>query len=906
MSSPRLTRCPKKVVLTSFQSGILFPMISALFTAFLAGCVGNAVPSKPTSSPASSALQIATTSLAAGSVGGSYSSTLTATGGIPPYTWGVRGGVLPTGLHLNLATGTITGAPSVAGGYSFTVYVQDSRANSVSGALYLDVNPPPGPSVSGISPNSGLISGGTAVTISGSNFLPGSVVQFGSVPASSVQVVSSNSIRCVTPSEPAGAVSVTVSDSDSQATTVQSAFTFSAPPLQIATASLPAGSVGAGYSTTLTATGGLPPYTWSTAGLPTGVLLGASAGTISGTPAHSGTYPVAVQVKDSKSTSSSANLSLTISPGPAPTIAGVSPSSGSTAGGTVVTISGTNFSSGATVNFGNVAASSVQFVSSTQIRATAPAETAATVSVSVQNSNAQVTTAANAFAFTTPAPAAAATPNADVIVDASQTVSETGRDDLAAVKNIYASASAPEADGGLFPDWNLIASEFVMKRMRNINGLGDCALDNNGNLTGCSRLNNDLLNMSHFGLTPHVVVGQLAPASIGGNPLQWGATQWAQYDALCYAIVNYVANQYGGTGFSEALFEVENEMDTTTDPTQLWLTTTPYVGQGDPSRFTQFDTVYSHWAKAVDAVAKQNPTKSIRIAGPASGFWTIVYGSGKMWQTQIIQEYASQKIRLDMISLHYYGNPGNFAQYAQTIRASLNANGYSNAEIWITEWGASDVGTGVLGAINGTNVGAAFAVNFLLQALKGTVTGGSFLEVRDNAGHDTAGVNADMYEATWNHVENSVEYPKAIANTFSMIGHMTGTRKSAAVNPAKPDLYALASSGATSANLIVSNYNYVSSWANQTASDASKNESVTVAFKNLPFNGPVTVDRYLIDGMTSNLDYWVAAGNVPPSVQATQLQKVESFAATSTNGSVVLPTRQLGQSAVSLWVVSTQ
>jgi hypothetical protein len=103
----------------------------------------------------------------------------------------------------------------------------------------------------------------------------------------------------------------------------------------------------------------------------------------------------------------------------------------------------------------------------------------------------------------------------------------------------------------------------------------------------------------------------------------------------------------------------------------------------------------------------------------------------------------------------------------------------------------------------------------------------------------------------------------------------------------------------------VSNYNYVASWANQTASDASKNESVTVAFQNLPFNGPVTVDRYLIDGMISNLDYWVAAGKVPPSVQATQLQKVESFTATSTNGIVVLPARQLGQSAVSLWVIRT-
>ena len=73
------------------------------------------------------------------------------------------------------------------------------------------------------------------------------------------------------------------------------------------------------------------------------------------------------------------------------------------------------------------------------------------------------------------------------------------------------------------------------------------------------------------------------------------------------------------------------------------------------------------------------------------------------------------------------------------------------------------------GAINGSHQGAAWAVAFLLQCLKGTITGGSFLEVRDNQGHDTTGVNADIYEASWNHVEHGVEYPKPISNAFSMI-----------------------------------------------------------------------------------------------------------------------------------------
>src|SRR4029077_11649076 len=129
------------------------------------------------------------------------------------------------------------------------------------------------------------------------------------------------------------------------------------------------------------------------------------------------------------------------------------------------------------------------------------------------------------------------------------------------------------------------------------------------------------------------------------------------------------------------------------------------------------------------------------------------------------------------------------------------------------------------------------------------------------------------------HVAGGNEYPKPIANAFSMVDRMAGAREAVTVDPAKPNLKALASSDSSSAYLIVANYNYLFNYALRNYSDLSKSDTVTVAFKNLQFNGPVTADRYLIDAQTSNLDYWVAAGKIPPSVQATQLQKVESFSA---------------------------
>ena len=471
----------------------------------------------------------------------------------------------------------------------------------------------------------------------------------------------------------------------------------SSSPLQITTTALPGGTVTDSYTITLSASGGAPPYSWSNTGgqLPTGLTLSLPTGTIAGMPTWAGAFSFTSKVQDSMASSASAGFSLSISPAPAPEISVVSPNNGSTAGQTSVTISGSNFRSGATVQFGSTQASSVQLVNSTQIQAATPAESSGSVSVTVKDSTGQIATAADAFTFATPAVSSpnGAVQSPDVVVDASQTVSQTGTDDLSAAKNIYSSASAPESNGGLSPDWALISSEFAMKRMRNINGLGDCALDSGGKLEGCNRLNNDLQTIKFRSLTPHVIVGQWAPSSIGGNPLQWGATQWAQYDALCYAIVNYVANQYGGTGFGEVLFEVENELDTTQQVQDLWLTPTPSVPQGDPSRFAQFDTVYSHWARAVSLVAQQSPSKKIRIAGPATGFWTAYFGSGQLWHNQIIQEYAARGIRLDVVSLHIYESEANdLAKYAQSIRNTLIANGNPQAEIWVTEWGASDQG----------------------------------------------------------------------------------------------------------------------------------------------------------------------------------------------------------------------
>jgi hypothetical protein len=67
-----------------------------------------------------------------GTTGTAYSSSAVASGGTPAYTYSVLSGALPTGLTLNTSTGAITGTPSKAGTYSFTLRVVDSKGISVT------------------------------------------------------------------------------------------------------------------------------------------------------------------------------------------------------------------------------------------------------------------------------------------------------------------------------------------------------------------------------------------------------------------------------------------------------------------------------------------------------------------------------------------------------------------------------------------------------------------------------------------------------------------------------------------------------------------------------------------------------------------------------------------------------
>jgi uncharacterized repeat protein (TIGR02059 family) len=105
----------------------------------------------------------------------------------------------------------------------------------------------------------------------------------------------------------------------------------------------------------------------------------------------------------------SSSVSVVPVSGP-PTVTSISPTSGTTAGGTSVTITGTNFISGATVTIGGSSCTSVVVVSSTSITCTTPSGTAGPQNVVVATGVSPNATLTGGFTYVAP-PAAPATPD---------------------------------------------------------------------------------------------------------------------------------------------------------------------------------------------------------------------------------------------------------------------------------------------------------------------------------------------------------------------------------------------------------------------------------------------------------------------------------------------------------------
>src|SRR5271170_5992003 len=264
--------------------------------------------------------------LPAGSVsvgGGKYpATTLQATGGSAPYTWAVTAGSnLPAGLNLSTA-GVISGSPTAAGAFSFSVTVTDAAttAHTASGNLSITINPAL-TITSPVTLPTGEVSAVYAATLTqGGGVGPFTwVVSSGALPGG-LSVTSSGAIGgTISASATPGTFSFTAKVTDSEGDNVVSgtlSITVDAA-LTITPPAFPLGIVGAAYAApAFSASGGSGSgYTYAIASgsLPTSLGIASGTGVISGTPTVAGTFTFAVKVTDSLGLSATAgNLSIII------------------------------------------------------------------------------------------------------------------------------------------------------------------------------------------------------------------------------------------------------------------------------------------------------------------------------------------------------------------------------------------------------------------------------------------------------------------------------------------------------------------------------------------------------------------------------------------------------------------
>lgn len=301
------------------------------------------------------------------------SSGLSAPDGTPVTFSAALGTVNPSSLFLVSAAATTT---YTAGSTTGTAPVSATIDNQTLSANISIVLPPP-PTVTSVSPGSGVQGTTVPVILTGTNFVSGATVATGNtgITVGAVTVVSATQITAtftIALNAAVGAANVTVTTSGG--TSGAATFTVNPPTPTLSAVSPATGAQGATVPVTLTGTNFVTGASVTTSN--TGI-------TVSGVTVVSATQITATFTIATNAALGAANVTVTTTGGtsgaatftvnpPAPTLTGVSPAAGVQGATVPVTLTGTNLVTGASVTTGNtgITVGAVTVVSATQITAT--------------------------------------------------------------------------------------------------------------------------------------------------------------------------------------------------------------------------------------------------------------------------------------------------------------------------------------------------------------------------------------------------------------------------------------------------------------------------------------------------------------------------------------------------------
>ena len=276
--------------------------------------------------------QITTAALAEGFTGVAYTQVLEASNGKAPYTWSLTG-TLPTGLTFSEVSGVwgIRGTPSEAGTRSLTFQLTDANGKTASRTLSLTITAPLALTTASLPDTYEGRAYDQTLTATGGRGSYTFDRAAGALPGGLSLSPAGRISGTVATGATTGTFTARVTDANNtQATRDLSIAVYALP--AITTSSYAEGYTGEAYSAPTTATGGKAPLTWSVASgtLPTGLVLNAATGLISGTPTQAGTASFTLKARDANGEEATRALQLSLyAP---PTVSTASPLPGAYAG----------------------------------------------------------------------------------------------------------------------------------------------------------------------------------------------------------------------------------------------------------------------------------------------------------------------------------------------------------------------------------------------------------------------------------------------------------------------------------------------------------------------------------------------------------------------------------------------
>lgn len=264
---------------------------------------------------------------------------------------------------------------------------------------------------------------------------------------------------------------------------------------------------------------------------------------------------------------------------------------------------------------------------------------------------------------------------------------------------------------------------------------------------------------------------------------RFGPTSWPKFRNYCEAYFEYVMIT---NGFKNAEFEVGNEPDTG----GVVYPYPPLPAPGSRALYEAHFNFYKNVAMAAESFEAKHPGMKVRLGGPAMT-WAFTFKIGDFnWTERFLRDCGEQKVKLDFIGMHFYGNlasldgqyPTFYPSFTDMYRYTEKARDTycPGVPIMFTEWGASyHTDNTEASCVNGNNMGAAWTAAFLNEMLQCKVDSALYLTTTDLRQQDKDGKWEDVWGWPTMFVNPAVfgkAYPKATYHVFDMVSEMKGHR----------------------------------------------------------------------------------------------------------------------------------